>query len=91
MRGENVSEKKIDTSCKYMSRNKDHFKTNNGSEIKSYYNEVMEPNSLMNPCGLIADSMFNDTFELYNSSNGNITIDIDHLLKMTKIIKILNG
>ena len=71
LRGENVSEKKIDTSCKYMSRNKDHFKTNNKSEIKSYYNETMQPNSLMNPCGLIADSMFNDTFKLSNS-NGYI-------------------
>lgn len=75
LRGENVSEKKIDASCKYMSRNKDHFRTNNESEIMSYYNEVMDPNSLMNPCGLIADSMFNDSFTLYDSNNHIINID----------------
>jgi hypothetical protein len=79
LRGENVSEKKIDTSCKYMSRNKDHFKTNNQSEIKSYSDEVMEPNSLMNPCGLIADSKFNDTFGLFSSNDNNITIDINKI------------
>ena len=62
-----------------MSRNKDHFKTNNKFEIKSYYNRSLEPNSLMNPCGLIADSMFNDTFELNSSNGGIIKIDFNNI------------
>ena len=55
LRGEEVSKKKIDSSCKYMSRNREHFKTENLNEIVSYANIVMDPDSIMNPCGLIAN------------------------------------
>ena len=34
----------------------------------------MEPNALMNPCGLIANSMFNDIFKLYDDKNNSIDI-----------------
>ncbi len=84
LRGQIVSEKKIDSSCKYMSRNREHFKTENTSEILSYKMINMEPNALMNPCGLIANSMFNDIFKLYDDKNNsidifdyNITLNVD--------------
>ena len=74
LRGEEVSEKKVEHSCKYMSRNKDHFKTNNESEIVSYRNIIMDNDSILNPCGLIANSIFNDYFELYDSNGNKINI-----------------
>jgi hypothetical protein len=85
LRGEVVSEKKIDSSCKYMSRNREHFKTENESIILSYKNISMESNAIMNPCGLIANSMFNDKFELYDNKNNFIKIhDSDITLKVYK-------
>ena len=74
LRGEIVSEKTIDSSCKYMSRNKDYFKTKNQSEILSCDNNIMDSNSIMNPCGLIASSMFNDNFSLYDSKGNKVDI-----------------
>ena len=73
LRGEEVAEKEIDSSCKDMSRNKDYFV--NKSLIKSYKNETMSENGVLNPCGLIARSMFNDTFQVKNSLGDIITID----------------
>lgn len=32
------------------------------------YNETLDPNSPAIPCGLIAKSMFNDTFHLFNKA-----------------------
>ena len=74
LRGEEVSEKKIDSSCKYMSRNREHFKTNNLNEIVSYTSIAMDPDSIMNPCGLIANSIFNDTFKLFDEKDKQIYI-----------------
>ena len=74
LRGEEVPEKKIDTSCKYMSRNRDHFKTNNESEIISYKSMIMDNDSILDPCGLIANSIFNDYFELYDFNGKKINI-----------------
>ena len=71
LRGEKVAEEDIDSSCKDMSRNKDYF---GESDCFSYTNITMKKNEILNPCGLIARSMFNDTFRLYNSK-GNIYID----------------
>lgn len=74
LRGEKVSDKIIDSSCKYMSRNKDHFRNGNKSQILSYANQTLNQNSIMNPCGLIADSMFNDIFNLYDLNRNKINI-----------------
>ena len=74
LRGEKVSDKTIDASCQYMSRNKDHFRTDNESRIISYKNRTMDPNSKMNPCGLIADSIFNDMFYLYDINGNKVNI-----------------
>lgn len=74
LRGEIVDDKTIDLSCKYMSRNKDHFKNTNESLILSYENITMDSDSIMNPCGLIADSLFNDKFKLYDINGNNINI-----------------
>ncbi len=74
LRGESVPEKKILSSCKYMSRNIDHFKSNNESDILSYKNIPMNNDSIMNPCGLIANSIFDDNYLLYNSKGIKINI-----------------
>ena len=66
LRGEKISDKKIDSSCKYMSRNEDHFIDDTEDQILSYANKTMNKTSIMNPCGLIANSIFTDKFELYN-------------------------
>ena len=34
----------------------------------------MDPNSIMNPCGLIADSIFNDVFYLYDPNGNKVNI-----------------
>ena len=57
-----------------MSRNKDHFRNDNKSQILSYANQTLNQNSIMNPCGLIADSMFNDIFNLYDLNRNKINI-----------------
>ena len=74
LRGEKVSNEEIDASCQYMSRNKEHFRTDNESRIISYKNQSMDPNSTMNPCGLIADSIFNDVFYLYDTNGNKVNI-----------------
>lgn len=65
LRGEEITDKVIDSTCKDMSRNKDHFGSSNDSLIVSFNNVTMSPNGILNPCGLIARSMFNDTFDLF--------------------------
>ena len=90
LRGEKVSNKTIDSSCKYMSRNIDHFKGENKNKILSYKNFAMDENSIMNPCGLIADSLFDDTFKLYDSNGNNIQIfqkNITHQIDREKNFK----
>ena len=76
LRGKKVSDKKIDFSCKSMSRNRDHFIDVSEDEILSYKSKIMPKDSIMNPCGLIANSIFTDEFELYNLDDKN-TIKID--------------
>eukprot|EP00358_Blepharisma_japonicum_P001361 CAMPEP_0202946684 /NCGR_PEP_ID=MMETSP1395-20130829/9821_1 /ASSEMBLY_ACC=CAM_ASM_000871 /TAXON_ID=5961 /ORGANISM="Blepharisma japonicum, Strain Stock R1072" /LENGTH=218 /DNA_ID=CAMNT_0049647427 /DNA_START=285 /DNA_END=938 /DNA_ORIENTATION=+ len=36
--------------------------------------EILDSESVANPCGLVAKSFFNDTYALYNSSSGQIAI-----------------
>ena len=73
LRGEEVPESDIDSSCKDMSRNKEFF--SNISLIKSYNGTKMEPNGILDPCGLIARSMFNDTFKLFDFKGYEVKID----------------
>ena len=90
LRGEIVDEKIIDSSCQYMSRNKDHYKNVNESLILSYKNITMDSNSVMNPCGLIANSLFNDKFKLYDLKGNTINIiekDITSEIDKEKIYK----
>jgi len=42
---------------------------------KSIGNYTLASSDIANPCGLIAKSLFNDTYKLYNSSNGECFIN----------------
>lgn len=70
LRGESVT----DTSnCDKMKTNKDFF--GKDKEMISFTGKPLKSNDLMNPCGLIARSFFNDSYKLYNSKNETIAID----------------
>lgn len=80
LRGENISTSAAEGNCKDMAYNYEHFKTfvkedeNFDSYIRSYTGEKMNKKLIMDPCGLIAKSMFNDTFSLESSKGKKIEI-----------------
>lgn len=58
------------------------FPVSTMSETGFYYNLLLDPNDVANPCGLISTSYFNDTFILLppqDSPKDSINIKFDHL------------
>jgi len=42
-------------------------------------NTTLNPNTVANPCGLIAKSLFNDTYWLYQNDGPLVTIDASNI------------
>lgn len=55
----------------------DPIKTNSDAGVTLAYDGVtaLDPDGPANPCGLIAKSVFTDTYEFYDSGDNQITID----------------
>lgn len=45
---------------------------NDTSKMLSFTGNKLDPEGIMNPCGLIARSVFNDTYSLTNSADGSL-------------------
>jgi hypothetical protein len=74
LQGDTMSYDDIKTDCDPVVRNKD-IRAN----LMNIYNELLPPEGVANPCGLIAKSLFTDTYTIALSSNLSTPIEISSL------------